>query len=262
MRPLRPETAALLEVGVLFLPGIPALIWLWPAVRGTPYLDWVQVLVYLYVLGGTLFIGLRRWTWDQLGVSRRGVGVGFVFGSVLIVEQVLARVVLGDPLTLRPWAPVRLAGEIVFYFGLVGVGEELLFRGLIFRALENWRGPALAIVGSSIGFAVWHVGWMGIFIFAPFLLGLFWGLVRWRAGGLTGLVIVHGLYDVLAAEFAGPARSLNVGEILSLTVVNRWAAVAGDLLLLAAVLYLWKGFSSAPAPCSRPGPPSSRSSRA
>src|SRR5512135_2901002 len=116
MRPLRPEAAALLEVGILFLPGIPALIWLWPAVSGTPYLDWVQALVYLYVLGGTLFIGRRRWTWDQLGVSWRGAGVGLVFGSVLIVEQVLARVVLGDPLSLRPWAPVRLAGEIFFYF--------------------------------------------------------------------------------------------------------------------------------------------------
>ncbi len=246
MRPLRPEVAALLEVGVLLLPGIPALIWLWPRVAGTPYLNWVQVLVYFYVLGGTLLIGLRRWTWGQLGVNWRSLGVGLVFGSVLIVEQLLGRVVVGYSLALRPFAPVRLAGEIVFYFGLVGVVEELLFRGLIFHALENWRGPALAILGSALGFAVWHIGRMGILIFSAFLFGLFWGLVRWRAGGITGLVIVHGLYDLVATEFAGSPGSISLGEFLSLRIVNPWAAIAGDALLLAAALYLWKAYPRRP----------------
>jgi hypothetical protein len=59
---------ALSEVGVLFLPGIPAYIWLWPNVENTDWLRPVQVLVYLYFLAGCLIIGRRRWSWDQLGL--------------------------------------------------------------------------------------------------------------------------------------------------------------------------------------------------
>ena len=66
MRTLRPEASALLELGILFLPAIPAYIWLWPNVSETDRLYPVQSLAYVYVLGGALFIGLRRWTWDQL----------------------------------------------------------------------------------------------------------------------------------------------------------------------------------------------------
>jgi hypothetical protein len=56
---------ALIDVGLLFLPGIPAYLWLWPNVDNTDSLMPAQVLVYLYLLAGCLIIGRRRWTWDR-----------------------------------------------------------------------------------------------------------------------------------------------------------------------------------------------------
>jgi len=166
MHKVHPGVSALIEGGILFLPAIPAYIWLWPAVRGTALLYPVQTLVYVYVLCGMLFIGLRRWNWGQLGLNRRGIGLSLACGTVLIAERLLAQLALGLLLSLRPFELWRVVGEIVFYFGLVGVVAELLFRGLVFRALEDWRGPGLAILGSALGFALWHVGWMGPLVIA------------------------------------------------------------------------------------------------
>lgn len=42
--------AAFVEVGLLFLPGIPAFFWLWPNVRDTAWNTPVQMLAYVYML--------------------------------------------------------------------------------------------------------------------------------------------------------------------------------------------------------------------
>jgi hypothetical protein len=51
-----------------------------------------------------------------------------------------------------------LIGDVLFYLLLVGVTEELVFRGLMYRALEEWRGTRWAIWGTTIAFGLWHVG--------------------------------------------------------------------------------------------------------
>lgn len=240
MRRLRPESSALLELGVLFLPSIPALLWLWPAVGGGPLYWLVQSLAYVYFFAGGLFIGLRRWSWDQLGVNRRGIALSLVCGAVLVAERFLAQLALGLPLDLRPFDLWRVAGEALFYFGLVGVVEEFLFRGLLYRALEDRRGAALAIFGSSLGFALWHIGWAGPFVVVHFLLGIVFALIRWRAGGIVGLVVVHGLFDLVAVETQTPVPFETLEQLRQITIVHPAAVIVGDALLLGLVLYLWK----------------------
>ena len=240
MRKMRPELSALIELGLLFLPSIPALIWLWPNLGETALFYVVQSLAYLYVFCSVLFIGLRRWTWSQLGLNRLGIGLSLICGAVLIAERLLAPLALGFSLSPRAFDLWRALGEIIFYLGLVGVVEEVLFRGLVFRILESWRGPGLAIVGSSLGFALWHIGWMGSLIIAPFLIGLVFGLVRWRAGGLVGLIFVHGLFDLVSVEMPMPIAINSIDQISHLTITNPVAVAVGDALLVALVIYLWK----------------------
>lgn len=254
---LRPETSALVELGLLFLPAIPAYLWYWPNVSGTALSEVAESLAYLYVLGGTLFIGRRRLSWSELGLNRWGLGVSALCGAVLISERALAQLALGLPLTLRPFDLWRIVGEIVFYFGLVGLVEELLFRGLMFRALENWRGPGLAVLGSALGFAVWHIGWAGPLIILHFGLGIVFGLIRWRAGGVVGLIFVHGLFDLLAVETQTPASIETLGQLLNSGIANRLAVFVGDALLLAMLLYLWLS-RPPPQPVGQSGPSTRR----
>ncbi len=84
-----PGLAALIEVGILFLPGIPAFFWLWPNVRGSSWDTAVNIMAYLYMLAGGLWIGLRRWSLAQLGFNRKGLGLGLICGLVLLAGRTL-----------------------------------------------------------------------------------------------------------------------------------------------------------------------------
>lgn len=245
MARLHPGAAALLWVGVMFLPALPAYAWLWPAVRGSDWEHWVMVLVYPYFLAGTLAIGLPRWRLAELGVNRRGLWLSLACGAFFVLAVAVG--LLGTNLrpSWRPPAPWQLAGDALFYFGQVGPVEELLFRGLIYRALLDWRGPRWAIWGSALSFGFYHVGRGGLFAALSIsLVGLIWGLIRWRAGGIAGLVLVHAAVDT-ASRYLWLAPTLD-DPLAGLQIVDRLYLLLGDALLLGLVLYLWRpGFLDA-----------------
>jgi len=235
---LHPSLAALAEVAIMFLPGIPAYLWLWPNVEGTAWSMPVQVAVYLYFLAGCLLIGLRRWNLSQLGLNRQGLGLSLICGTVFLVAWTLGRLATDLPMGLRPITFQRLVGEIVFYFGLVGLIEELLFRGLIYRALHDWRSARLAIWGSALAFGLYHIGWQGpLGALGCSVVGVIFGVIRWRAGGIVGLILIHGLLDVIAEEIW---PSLTIEQVSQVHVVHPALGILSDVLLLAVLIYLWK----------------------
>jgi membrane protease YdiL (CAAX protease family) len=242
--PMHPSLSALLEVGVMFLPAIPAYLWMWPNLKGVQN-DIVQSVVYVYILVGTLFIGLRRWNWDQLGVNRKGIWLTLGCGLVLLAGRLM--IILSINWAVHPpqltW--LGLAGNLIYLFGLVGLVEELLFRGLIYRLLEDWRGVRWAIWGSSIGFMLWHIFGQGPLIgFATLLIGLVFALFRWRGGGIVGLILVHGLWDLENVFLVADSNveilssgSLNPTKISIANPVVMWL---GTALLILVPVYLWK----------------------
>jgi membrane protease YdiL (CAAX protease family) len=151
-----PSLSALLEIGILFLPALPAYLWAWPNLEGIQ-LEIFQSIAYLYILAGTLFIGLRRWSWDQLGFNRRGLWLSFWCGLAVLLARLL--IILSIDWALQPpdLTFLQMAWEIIFYICLVGLVEELLFRGLLYRLFEDWRGLRWAIWGSSFAFLLWHI---------------------------------------------------------------------------------------------------------
>jgi membrane protease YdiL (CAAX protease family) len=236
---MHPGLSALLEVGVMCLPAIPAYLWVWPNLHGTS-LEIFQVLVYFYILAGTIFIGRRRWSWKELGVNRHGIRLSLACGLALLTgrELVMRSVEWGVP--APQYSPLALAGQVLYYIGLVGLVEELLFRGLVYRALEEWRDVRWAIWGSSFGFILWHIFGQGLLVGATaFAIGLIFALTRWRAGGIVGLIFVHGLYDlqsVLQVSNSSPV-------VLSPTkpqVPYPSLLVLGFALMFLTPIYLWK----------------------
>jgi membrane protease YdiL (CAAX protease family) len=232
------ERSSIVELGVLFMPSIPALIWLWPNIRDQTAHYIVQSLAYLYVLAGVLWIGLRRWSWDALRVNPRGFWLSASCGGVVILLRFVAQSALDAPVEFIPFRLVPFAGNFIFYFCFVGFVEELLFRGLLFRALEDWKGPWWAVVGSSAAFAVWHIGWAGPLMIGHFVIGLFLGLVRWRSGSIPGLILVHGLNDFLASQTANPVSTDRILQALAGGTMNIPWIVLGDCIFFGAVIFL------------------------
>ena len=239
MSGLPPGLSALLEVGVMCLPAIPAYLWVWPNLEGTGL--WVfQVLVYLYILAGTLFIGWRRWSFSELGVNWRGIGLSLACGFVLLTGRELVIRSVDWGAAAPYYSPLALVGQVLYYIGLVGLVEELLFRGLVYRALDDWLGIRWAIWGSSFAFILWHIFGQGLLVGATaFGLGLIFALIRWRAGGIVGLIFVHGLYDLQGVLQVSSSSE----EVLSRPapqLLYPWLLRLGFALMLLTPVYLWK----------------------
>ncbi len=236
-RKLPPGLSALLEVVVMFLPAIPAYLWLWPNVEGTS--AWIaNSLSDLYAIAGSLFIGLRRWTLDELGVNLKGLWLGLACALAIVAGRSLVILSVDWNLPQPQLSPLRLVGEFVFDFALVGVGQELLFRGLIYRAFEEWRGIRWAIWGSSICFGLWHLGGGPLIILATALYGLLFALLRWRTGSILGAILVHGLMDFAGTLLLPTTDVVSVG--LSRPNISHisWM-IFGLVLIIVPPLYLW-----------------------
>ena len=82
--------------------------------------------------------------------------------------------------------------------------EELLFRGMLLRALMRRTTPAWAIFGSSLIFAVIHVvGDFGAGYVVPalLLLGLVSGYEAVRTGNLARSMLLHIGFNLLSTIF-------------------------------------------------------------
>ncbi len=74
------------------------------------------------------------------------------------------------------------------------INEELLFRGGIFRFLNNRIPTPLAMIISSIFFALLHMNW---FSFLPLIvLGCFLCLVTLKTGSLKPAMLMHALFNL------------------------------------------------------------------
>jgi hypothetical protein len=79
------------------------------------------------------------------------------------------------------------------------VGEEFLFRGYIFTALRNWRGPWTAAVLTGLLFGLVHVGSAPLLDLVPLAaLGFGLCLLYRRTGSLYPCIAVHSLNNSVA----------------------------------------------------------------
>lgn len=105
------------------------------------------------------------------------------------------------------------------------IAEEFLFRGYVFGALRNWRGPWPAALLTGIVFGAIHAGSAEPEFLVPLaVLGVMLCILRWRSGSLLPCIALHALNNALAF---GVSQSWTAGETLLLAV----AATTVSLLL-------------------------------
>jgi membrane protease YdiL (CAAX protease family) len=80
---------------------------------------------------------------------------------------------------------------------LAGVGEELMFRGLLQGGLAPYLGDAGALVAASAAFGLCHALTRTYAVLAT-LIGLWLGGLWLLADNLLAPMITHALYDFLA----------------------------------------------------------------
>ncbi len=89
------------------------------------------------------------------------------------------------------------------------IGEEFLFRGYIFTALRNWRGPWTGAVVTGLLFGLVHAGSAPLLDLVPLAaLGFGLCLLYRRTGSLYPCIVVHSLNNSVAF---GEPRQLELG---------------------------------------------------
>ena len=81
-----------------------------------------------------------------------------------------------------------------------GIGEELLFRGVIQAGLENLLGPWGGLIIASLLFGLVHAMTRTYFILTT-VIGLYLGLLYQWTGNLLVPILVHFLYDWVALQY-------------------------------------------------------------
>jgi uncharacterized protein len=138
----------------------------------------VLTVVAALVIIGVLVLWLSRYRpgWlavlrlPEPGTWRKEVGSGVLFGiglypvMVFVVGgllTVLLQTISGEPVEAPEQVGEHLpavgtALTVVYAIVIAPIGEELFFRGVLFRALRDRHGFWVGAVGSSIGFGLIH----------------------------------------------------------------------------------------------------------
>lgn len=143
--------------------------------------DWSDVGAGLALgVGGLLLTVPAAWLWAAwVGEERAGSAVGAAFGG-------------------RSLEPGSAVAVFLVVWLLAPVVEEVLFRGVLWRALEHWRWNRWLIFAvTSAVFAVAHLEWAR----TPLLLVLAIpiGLARVLTGNLLASVVAHQVNNFLPA---------------------------------------------------------------
>jgi tetratricopeptide (TPR) repeat protein len=143
---------------------------------------------------------LRLGTAKVMGLSLLGLVLASWLSpwSVHWVERVLHW-----PVTIQEAIPLvkyaLIANPLAAFLSVVVVGpvvEEILFRGLIYGALEKRLRVSGAILASSFVFALVHL--QVVYFFPIFCLGIVLGWARWKANSLGLPILIHVLNNGFA----------------------------------------------------------------
>jgi uncharacterized protein len=101
---------------------------------------------------------------------------------------------------VREMFPAGSALQFGFVALLAGVGEELLFRGVLQAKIVEWTSPAAGLIIASLLFGAAHA-LSRLYFFLATVIGLYLGWFALLFGELVTPIVAHALYDFLALVY-------------------------------------------------------------
>jgi len=147
-------------------------------------------------------LALCAWHIYRKNISLRDIG----FSRDRVLRHVLIGVLVGVPLGIGEYFIITPAAasptfeikylirDLAYMVIFVGLGEELLFRGLVQRDMTNLLGWKWGLLGASLMFGVMHLTWRSIpELGFTFLAGVFLGYLYYRTRSMTSPIVAHGI---------------------------------------------------------------------
>ena len=155
------------------------------------------VMYSIYIACSVLLTRYSGRSLAEIGLTRKGLLPSFGYSGVPVAATFLRRLIFAD-LTFSPDANsgANIAYGL-FYWMFGGLGQEVLFRGLILFSLQRWKGWKIALALSSVLFGLMHVRQGITGVMGTILIGGYWGWVALKTRNIIGTAIAHGLYNFI-----------------------------------------------------------------
>jgi len=95
--------------------------------------------------------------------------------------------------------------QLAIVAALAGVGEELLFRGVLQTVIGWWTTPIAGLLISGLMFGALHALSKVYFSLAT-VIGIGFGWMTWYFDDLVGPMVAHSLYDFVALMYLSRRR--------------------------------------------------------
>jgi len=156
--------------------------------------------------------------WESMhGRSAGELGNAFLWGVAATVPMVLALFWM-DRWPVGPLAPMKQfvqrqvvplfadlsVGQLALLSLGAGIGEELLFRGLLQAGISEWIGSPpgvlVGLIAASVIFGVCH--WLtALYALLATIVGVYLGGLFVASGSLLTPIVAHALYDFVALVY-------------------------------------------------------------
>jgi membrane protease YdiL (CAAX protease family) len=150
--------------------------------------------VWLIDRGSLARIGLRGPRIARDLLQGAALGVGFVLLLMALYAVLGWQHYTAIPIDVAMWI-----GTILVLYPLIGLTEEVVFRGYLLQTLDEWQGRWVAIVVTCVLFWLPHLpqGNVGTPLGAAAILsiGLTFALCRYGTGTLWLPIALHAAYD-------------------------------------------------------------------
>lgn len=191
----------------------------------------------------------------EIRISLKRIGLGFLFGIPSFLIMFL-NIVQGDKIVLKAMSPggwsLKILLMTILYAlisGLViGVFEELLFRGVIFELLTKIfkkNAPIKAIIGSSLIFGLTHAI---NYLDSPFWdttnqivyaigIGMLFATIYYVTGNLLVPILLHSLIDMTDIIFSMNTNLLDKASNSGLNPLSFLIFVGFSIISLLILRY-------------------------
>ena len=205
--------------------------------KPTQYLGLTSSKPIYFILGITvLLVALPFVDWtgtinDQLIPETTSIGKWMKASEEAVAKQIgfmLKRNTVQD-----------LSLNLVLVAVFAGVGEELLFRGVLQRLfIKLFKNPWAGILVTAFIFSAIHLLFYG---FIPrFILGILLGLIYWYSGSLWPAIFAHFAYDAFAVIMIWFNPALAEQDSVAVSLGNKTLLAAISLALVIIIVILMK----------------------
>jgi uncharacterized protein len=112
---------------------------------------------------------------------------------------------------VREMFPEGNIGQFAMVAALAGVGEELLFRGVVQMKLSDWTTPIIGLAIASLLFGLAHA-LSKVYLLFAIAVGAFFGWMVLKYHDLVGPMVAHGIYDFLALTYLARSTTRGTGR--------------------------------------------------